>query len=231
MNKNSIRKIFLSLILLLTSQAAFSSAILSTSPSVIQAPIPSSLQKDVLQSNTTIFAYQERQGVLLNSGLLVNYMGTGTYHPALTNEAATLLISAGAIVDSYLFHFDMFFLGTGIRSLGTITFDSDILGIIGSHNPLVSTDALLGNPGTLYETTTPTFGGRGLEGANFSAALSRDWVTISGDRRTLTLDLGVGEWFDDVRVVVDGQAQAVPLPATLPLVLIGFVTLLASRHK
>lgn len=231
MIKTITRNCILVLASLLISPAAFSSSIISASPNVIQAAPPPSLLKDVVQSNVNIFAYQEKQGVLLNTGLLVNFAGIGTYQPALTNEAAAIVLGAGNVVDSYLFHFDMFFISSGIRALGSVTFDSEILGIIGSHIPLVNSDGLLGNPGTLYETSTPVFGGRGLEGANFSVPLSRDWITISSDRRTLTLDLGVGDWFDDVRVVVAGRAQVVPLPATLPLVLLGFGAILISRRK
>lgn len=231
MRKSNAINILLALASLCIAQTASSSSILSVTPNVVQAPIPLSLLKDVTQSNTSIFAYQEKQGVLLNTTLFVNFTGTGTYHPALTNEAANSLINAGSIVDSYLFHFDILYQGSNIRALATITFDSDILGIIGSHNPLVSSDTLLGIPGTLYETTQPGAGGRGLEGADFSTSLSRDWITISGDRRTLTLDIGVGDWFDDIRIVVDGRGQTVPLPATLPLLFVGFIMLLISRRK
>jgi hypothetical protein len=161
----------------------------------------------------------------------VNFTATGTYHPLLTNEAPSSAINSGTVLDSYLFHFDMFFTGVNARALGTVTFDSNILGIIGTHNTLVSTDSWLGIPTTLYETTTPMFGGRGLEGADFSTAASRDWSAISADRRTLTLDLGVGEWFDDVRVLVASNPSAVPSPASLPLIVIGLSILLFVRQS
>lgn len=215
------------------SFSAQASVITGTSSNVVEAAIPASLKKDVVQNNTSIYAFREQQNVLLTSILLVNFTSTGTYHPAVTNEAPTSEISAGTRLDSYIFHFDIFYTGSTLRALGTATFDNEILGIIGTHSTLVSTDSWLGNPGTLYETTTPTFGGRGLEGTDFSLAAARDWITISADRKTVTLDLGAGDWFDDIRVLVASGAPVaqVPIPGTLFLALIGLPALLFSRRR
>ena len=166
----------------------------------------------------------------LSSDLLVNFVGTGFYQPATTNEAATSIISAGSAVDSYLLHFDSVG-NSSIRQAGFVTFDTKILGIIGSFDPLITTDALLGIGGTQYEVTEPAFGGRGLEGADFSAPAKRDSVTISSDGKTMNFDLGAGNWFDNFRIVTASDVRSVPEPSSLILLLLALPVLVLLRQS
>jgi hypothetical protein len=165
-----------------------------------------------LQSNTAIYWYQEQNSLVLAADLTVNAVAPGTY----TTSPGTSIIASGTTVDVILLHMDVTttttFGGSG-NTAGSITFDDVILGVIGAAAELDASDLAVGDPSSSY-TPAPT--------ARHTWEAS-DSLTISADRRTLTIDsLRVGStqpWADQIRVIF------APEPNPAVLLLLGFVGL------
>jgi hypothetical protein len=101
---------------------------------------------------------------------------------------------------------------------GTITFDTNVLGIALLDATLAGSN-FLGAPGTLYSTS----------GQGFELGLP-DTVTLSADRRTVTILNFANTASDDLRIITAVTA-AVPEPGTLSLMMIGVVGFVASRLR
>ncbi|MEM1294325.1 MAG: hypothetical protein AAGH89_03100 [Verrucomicrobiota bacterium] len=99
-------------------------------------------------------------------------------------------LKVGDRVDCYFLHYDTE-TEASTRCRGTIRFDRPIVAVIAGGRQMGATDELLGAWCTAYDH--PDARERGLED---------DEVVISGDRRTLTLDWGVGPSADQIRVLV-----------------------------
>jgi hypothetical protein len=134
---------------------------------------PFSVGNNNQQDNDTLFAFNERQNVLLGSNLMLDQGGTVM--------AGTRVASHGVVFDP-----------RNNRTLvGSVTFDRPILGLIWSTNRLIATDTLFGLPGITYNSP----GARGLEnrdrpGTSFAGNVLtiNDWAASSpGDNiRVLT---------------------------------------------
>lgn len=149
-----------------------------------------------------ILAFPERSRVLLKSDLEVNVTEPGQY--IRVRRWGKRSIAAGQMVRSYLLQLNPigeFTRGevSGARVIGQITFDRPILGLIGGTNLLTSTDEQLGHPLGDYGDTR-----RGIEPTRPDDLpdSGRDNVTLSRDRRTLSLDLSASSAVDQIRVVV-----------------------------
>jgi uncharacterized repeat protein (TIGR01451 family) len=150
---------------------------------------PTSVAVDAFENATALVTFDERQGVTLAAPVLVDAVDPGTY-AKFPNGSRT--IPAGTEVDSHFVHNDLPKGATG-RRVGSITFSSDILGVIGATGRLNKSDGL-GASGTTYAGTTRD---RGLE----SASGAKDVITISDDRRTLSVDVRTTGVIDDIRVI------------------------------
>jgi uncharacterized repeat protein (TIGR01451 family) len=173
------------------STMAVAGALISgASGQVIQlTSAPPSVAVDVEEDATNAIAFDERQAVTLESTLLVDATGPGTYR---TWPNGRRTIAAGTEVDSHLIHSDPSSAKTGIHRTGTVTFASPIIGVIGATDRLAASDAALGAPGTTYAGATSA---RGLESQN------QDNVTVSADGRTLSFDIRTAQVIDDLRVI------------------------------
>lgn len=173
--------------------------IIGVGGSVVEVSAPSSVLGDAYQSDTEIRVFYERQEV---TGADVTVDVT---NPGFVNSSGTLspgVISSGTLMSSYYLVWDP---ATGTRRAGgTVTFAQDILGIIVLTDHLGDTNALLGNPGTTY----PSTGLVGLE-------LGDDRLTLSADRRTVTVDFNASTPGDRIRIITG--PQPVPEPVTLAL--------------
>ena len=154
------------------------------------------------EDNEHIVVFAERQGIKLESELLVDLSSPGLYQRIHRHNDVE--IAAGTMVRSYLLQLDP--LGTRERNsenkprvTGQITFDKPVIGLIASTARLTSTDTLLGHPDGQYKTTR-----RGIEPTRKedNLGLKRDAVILSDDRRTLSLDLSAGSAVDQIRVIV-----------------------------
>ena len=201
----------------------------STGPVVVLDSPPPSADKGALRSGPsagseypefTAFYFDETASVQLAEDLEVSVVESGFY--AMKADLPSLFpnIQAGLVVSSHLLHLDRRIDPT---LEGTLTFDTDILGVIvhEGNRPhpeldlLSGSDALLGWAGTFYPDD------RAQRGLEFAAAPAhpKDAVGISEDRRTLTWRLQSGSGaFDQIRIVT-GCCGPTPTPEPSAVVL------------
>jgi len=161
--------------------------------------------------------FQERSGDVLDSNVDVDMSAPGEVrHGAL--DVVSTTIAAGTAIDSWFLHQDKVGDGGHILTNGSITFDTDILGIIYMTDSLDATDGLLGAIGTTYGTGREEF--RGLDFPNGK----HDAVSISVDHRTLSYTMLTADCSDQIRIIT----AAVPAPGPLALILLSG---LASRSR
>ena len=204
-----------------TSQASIS----GVSGNIQLIPSPSSVILGALQSDTTIFGFNEVQNYTLTSDLLINGNGAGLH--VGTGNAATAFIASGTKINSYLFHVDS--VSTDFtRFGGTIFFDRNILAIIFETNELNLSDTMLGATGTHYSTNEPESDFRGFEGDGSATCRGLfDCATISTTLREITLDLGTTTQIDQIRIIT----SPVPVPASFFLFGSALSGLIGLRYR
>jgi len=180
---------------------------------VVATP-PADITNGAWESNTQIRAFAEQQQLALASDVLADITAAGTSPSTTDANFSPGQIVAGTVVNSYALHFDV--VGSlqtqnAKEATGSITFTDDILGLISRSDSLNSTNGVLGLSGVLYPSGTD----HGLE-LNPAGGGTSDVVTLSADRRTVTLDLRNASFPDDLRIVT-----AVPEPNALVLATIG----------
>lgn len=165
------------------------------------------------EDSERILVFSERFEVMLETDLSVDLIEPGQYRRI--HRTGQELISAGQRVNSYLLQLDP--VGrlardapNKPRAIGQITFDKPIIGLIGGTKKLRETDDQLGHLRGDYGNLR-----RGIEPPKSadSADSGRDVVILSGDRRTLSLDLSAGTAVDQIRVIVrvsDQPADVTP---------------------
>jgi len=156
---------------------------------------PNSVGNDTFQS-PNLYGFDEDQNIVLAAPLTV--------------DVGNSPIPAGSTVASHYIFFDP---GPSQTMLGTVDFDSDVLGILTSRNNLAASD-FLANTGVNY--LNPTL--RGLEVG--------DSVTISGARQIL-FNTQASTPGDYVRVLTTFSPAAVPEPGSGALLAGGLVALVA----
>jgi PKD repeat protein len=156
---------------------------------VLIAPPPAVLSTD-LKSPTDAYAFDEQQGVTLASQLTANFAAPGTYDELA--DQSTVRIPAGTSVDSHFVHSSNVSGGTALREF-TLTFPTDILGVIVGRSTLANSD-YLGAPQTDYPGLAPN---RELE---FGSGSGSDIVVLP-DRRTIQASLSTPGSLDQMRVV------------------------------
>ena len=162
---------------------------------IISNPSGLDVSANGYQSNFVIRAFPEQQGVLIDQGLELdittgNILHTGPETPVEINDVT---------VNSYLLHFDA---DNGIArgTVGTITFEEEIIGLITDSARLDVSDSLLGASGVTY----PTAGDEELRGFDDDG---RDKVYIRSGRRTLWVKFLVNALYSDqIRVITAGTA-------------------------
>lgn len=165
--------------------------IIATSGGVVVVSPPASVEQQVFESNTEIRIFVEQQELQLNSTLAVDISQPGLYDSESSLTSATL--AAGIEFNAYFVHVDPEGGAQDPRPFdGSVTFDEPIFGLIVLDQTLDDTDPILGLAGTAYAT------GSQLHGLDF---FPQDAVTISDDRRTLTLNLKAGGMVDQLRVI------------------------------
>lgn len=181
---------------------------------------PADVSQNELESSEKLFVFEERT-LVTPSGVTVNILDPGLYDQA--DELVDGSLPGGLEVISNFVHFDRV-PETGLPNLvGSVTFDQDVIGIIVLSDELTATDADFGAVGTVY-TSGPPFADdrRGLE---FAQAPILDAVTLSDDRRTVTIDAGSLLARDGVRIITN-----VPEPASLGVLLAGLIVSALRRR-
>ncbi len=213
------------LVPLFISTSASASVIGTTGP-IAQIAAPASVDVNALESDTTVFLFEEQVAFILPTELSAEITSpTTVVSPGSGITPGT--IAAGTAVDSFFLHADTATPDVPFIFDGSITFDREIIAVILFGSTLDASD-LLGAAGTVY----PAPGSNPLRGIAEPGS-SGDAVTLSGDRRTLTFTsrvtelLGVGQ--DQLRIVT--QATAVPEPGTLWLIGLGLFSSALFRRR
>lgn len=168
---------------------------------------PSSLEEGAFETSGTIWFSPEKANVTLAGPLSLDITQSGTYDSFdLTQGVAR----PGQVVSSFIMHFDPVgsTLATGLS--GSATFDQDVLGLIVMDDTLDGTDDEFAVSGRVYPT------GYDFRGLELSSSAFMDAVTLSADRRTVTINrLGADAAIDQLRIIT-----VVPEPATLAMLLL-----------
>ena len=193
----------------LTAGAARASAI-SFSGAVTSIAAPADAQLHSLESDTLAPLFSEVSNFVLASPLLVDITTTGTFDTVASLTPGS--VAAGTAVDSYYLLTDPVGAPTTFsrRYLGSITFSTDILGIV-ALNTYATSDPIVGHPGTLYTNHAGIAIDFGVP----------DVLVLSADRRTVSFDLTSGPGADNFRVIT--AATPVPEPASMLLLVSGLV--------
>lgn len=198
---------------------------MSLSGDVNMVYAPASVQENDRTNNRRALLFAEQQNVELASDLTVEAYLPGTYNGG---AAASRTLAAGRTVSSYMLHADVTGdAATPVLMSGSITFNDKILGVIFGDFDL--TDALLGAPGTAYETAN----GHGLD---FHDPFG-DMFRISNDRMRLDFTFNVSGITDQIRIITagiaapQGEENPIPEPITPTLLAMGLGGLaLRRRH-
>jgi hypothetical protein len=145
----------------------------------------------------------------------VDFTAPGTYPGPPAGPLPSLL--AGTYVDSYFLITDP--VGANQSPThefkGSITFSTDILGLITMDSEFATSNLLLGHVGTIY-----SLGGYSQD--------QGDIITISADRRTLSFDMFSAPAADNIRIIT---AADVPEPTTVVLTGTGLAAFIARRRR
>lgn len=181
------------------------------------------------RSDTILYAFDENQGVTIGGGSPINvnqvlpptgtFTGPGGFTPGQ--------IAIGEVVNSHFFYSrpENADLSEKIY-MAEILFDNPILmvGFASSVANLNASESQLGLAGTTYSYAQLEFNG--------GACNTCDTVTVSADRKTLTLEFHTTTSHDTLRVITQGTPVPIPEPETY-LVMGGMVAalVLLSRGK
>jgi|GEM_PF-4794571 len=203
------------LITLITFLLQFSSATAMTVSGdiLLLSAAPADAGTGNLVSGKHAFAWAEQSNISLTAPLSVDVIpfqnnAAGTYNSGKRSIRSSWsgTLAPGSF-DSFIVHADT----SGKKTIftGSITFDTDIAGLLFRQKKLVMTDVLLGAVGT-------TYAGLG-EKRGFSLRGSKNWFNILPDQRTLEFQTVARKNINEIRVLTISQAQttAVPLPASI----------------
>lgn len=152
-----------------------------------------------VQSDEYVFVAAEGSAVDLGQALQVNISAPGEYRRV--DELTPLELPAGERVRSYILHFsptENLRPQNAQRVAGSITFDRPVLGLIVQHEELLASMRRFSRRGAgeIQQRRQLDLSGRS----------NGDRITLSEDRKTVTLDLiSPGRNTDLVRVIVDGD--------------------------
>jgi hypothetical protein len=199
---------------------------MSLSGSVNTVRAPASVRDGDRTNNRKALLFTEQTNTTLAGDLTIEAYLPGVYDGSAS--AASRTVAAGRTVTSYMLHADIDSdADAPVLMAGSISFNGKILGVIFGN--FGASDALLGAPGTSYESTV----GHGLD---FSGPNS-DMFRISNDRTRIDFSFYVSGITDQIRIITAGVApqqsneSPIPEPVTTTLLAMGMGGLaLRRRH-
>lgn len=198
----------------LASASAWGAPIITGQIALVGAP--SSVEAGATEDDGSMLLFLEREGVLLPTQVAGEITLPTTVADGLGTTPGA--VGAGSRVDSYFVHFDTATVDLPITLSGTITFETDILAVMLFGASLDASDSILGAPGSTYPPAGDFFRGTS------ELTSGGDIVTLSSDRRTLTIQSRVSQiagfsGIDQLRIVT----ATVPEPSTAWLIAIGLL--------
>lgn len=176
------------------------SGIRTTKGEVIPAPPGTPETLAAMESDTHILVIPERRDFTLKSRIRVDIDSPGTYQAESLLANLPFKPRPKMRMRSYLLRYNP--VGSlpkpGFRRFeGSVTFDRPVLGIIAGGRKLHQTDALLS------KAPLPTLNAidAGLRGLERGKTRDSDTVTLSEDRRTVTVIFYAGESIDEIRAI------------------------------
>ena len=209
----------MAMILVADGRTIAAASIISVTGNVGVIAAPLCTCEGSLESDSDVFAFIERQDVVLPADLRVNFVAPGLYDDRSDLPDPVPFLAAATAVDSYFLHADPS--TRGITYEGSLTFDSDVLAVILGGVLLEESDGPLGAIGTNYPVDA-FFSGRGL------AIGGRDQIELSADRRTISFSFTTRQAIDQVRIVT--EAQAIPEPFAVMLLGSGIAAAVTRRR-
>ena len=144
--------VLISFALLFAAGTSVLASLDETGGDVEEVDPPSSVERDEADSSEKIILFEEQIDFELSSDLNVDIKNPGTFdRTRLVTPADGGIIQAGATVHSYFIHFDPDGDEGGPLS-GSVTFDTDVLGLIVLASALDASDPELGADDTEYPT-------------------------------------------------------------------------------
>jgi len=178
-------------------------AITSTSGAAQKIAAPADITTGKLESDTIIHAFEERSSVTTSQTISLDITQPGTVPGTSGSNLSPGSIPQGTVVNSHYIHYDKVGGSDTIKSAtGSVTFGEDVLGLIISLSALTATNATLGAPGTTY----PTGSSQHIE------LNDGTMITLSSDRRTVSVTLRVTCCADNIRVITDNLSGGSVLP-------------------
>jgi RHS repeat-associated protein len=144
---------------------------------------PESVLRDAFESDDFAYVFDEQQNITLTQSLILNDLCQGS-----------CTLPVGTLINSHFIHADSVNEGSVTWYAGSVSFDTEVLGIIKTTSSLDSTDERFGVEETTYAGNETD---RGLENG-------QDTVTLSSDRRTITISFGTLDKQDQIRVITQG---------------------------
>jgi hypothetical protein len=181
-------------------EVGIAAGVIGTAGSMRDLGYPWSLAESALESADSVAVHIERGQLQLAAGDTVHLDVSEPGEVADESALSPATVPPGTWVDSHVLHLDA--PAGGARARGSVTFDTQVLGLIVRGEALAASDALLRAPGVGYPAAVP------LRGAELAGGAGRDTLVLSADRRTVTFSADAADGLDQVRVLT-----AVPLLA------------------
>lgn len=174
-------------------------AIDSVGGNVVEITPPADVSEGVLEDNTDVIIFQEKENYVLENDVDVEITEDGIHNSANPGLSPATL-STGNVVNSYYIHADKVGSNNNFISFsGSVTFDNDIIGVIIYDDKLDASDVELGAAGTTYDATDVN---RGLDWI-VNPSGNPDSFTISGNTLTVN-NFRVANVQDAIRVITVG---------------------------
>ena len=171
---------------------------------------PSDVRSNQWESNTHARIFQERLAFRLTQPVSVDVTLPGTVRLA-PDDLSPATLGIGTVLNSYYLHVDSV-AENFIDLRGSITFDSDIIGVIsGVKDGITSND--FGSSLALSNSILGRVGVSYSRGA--TDLLPQDFFTITQDRRTLTFRLTTAPGDDNLRIITN-----VPEPSSFTILVL-----------
>lgn len=192
------------------------SGIRATRGEVVVAPPDTPEALALMEDDDQVLVIPERRGFVPRSAIPVDMIEPGTQGGKLSDEGPLVELAPGRRVRSYLLRYNP--VGkVGKKKFkrfkGSVTFDRPVLAIITSSGKLNHSDALFSKT-PLPPVDADSTEMRGIE--RVQGPNPPDRVTLSKNRRTITVTFHAGESVDEIRAITADDRGRRPKVAVAP---------------